>query len=566
MFVIPQGWVDVDCWPYGVRKLRAAQKEYNRWQWGDHAFCAACGSALATRLIREERLIIAKTVDCPTCGVLAQSTTRRRLPFEDPEEELVRAGSAARHRARKCPHCSIVIRVDHRSCPCCAGDLRLGGWEAIFLTMTMLGSDRASADPDLLRRKVEELERANRAKEGASSVVMERVDVASSVASLAALFRPVPQAGDLWHLGFGDPYYFDEFETRPQGLLDDSQLNAEGRAILEASAGEALVVAARLGRDVGQRVHPFIDDFQRHHPSLADRVQDHARAASGEGILQGQAREMGRAFWQLPRVSEISHMCAYCGARIQQDHSPQPVQQTPGRRWVLGRTLLCGVCQKLAWDGNTMRYSRQDRASALAGVRRYRDLTGVLPPSGWQAEPLLLRFQDITDHEDLLDMVRNMTDIRSMMPTPQALRRDGGSGDGWMAFLGEAGLLEVVVTSRGTASRGVDGHWCRSTLELQVCSALSQHGIPHEMEPVWPSHELNPNRMRADFFIDGYMVEVLGMAGNKNYDLKSERKKTLAQLLDIPAIFLLPGDVTAFTTELARDGVSALEHWRIRHG
>lgn len=116
----------------------------------------------------------------------------------------------------------------------------------------------------------------------------------------------------------------------------------------------------------------------------------------------------------------------------------------------------------------------------------------------------------------------------------------------WTEWLAKAGLLaDGVRRSRGTVVTAKDGHLCRSMLERVIDDFLSDHGIAHELEPMYPMDpELNRNGLRADWKLgDGTFVEALGFPNLDSYVEKVERKIELAARYEIPLIGITEADL-----------------------
>lgn len=73
----------------------------------------------------------------------------------------------------------------------------------------------------------------------------------------------------------------------------------------------------------------------------------------------------------------------------------------------------------------------------------------------------------------------------------------------------------------GKRFNGTDGHLLRSTYERRVCDWLSDHGVPHSVEPVLPWDR----RGRADFLANGWYIEVWGVQGSRSYAERRARKR-----------------------------------------
>ncbi len=117
----------------------------------------------------------------------------------------------------------------------------------------------------------------------------------------------------------------------------------------------------------------------------------------------------------------------------------------------------------------------------------------------------------------------------------------------WFQGMAESGALPdgVLVTARGIRCLAQDGHLCHSLDEQYIDNWLSNKGLEHDREPLYPKHStLNPTgRRRADWLVEETFIEYFGLIGDKNYEKKMDEKITLAQLLDIDLIALYPEDI-----------------------
>jgi hypothetical protein len=287
------------------------------------------------------------------------------------------------------------------------------------------------------------------------------------------------------------------------------------------------------------------------------RAYSHVSSSIGHGLLASAEGS--------PPFHQQLGDCIVCNSKFQRNsvlHWASPPNYTPWQTLTLGTGLVCKLCLPTVWGGTTLKLQREFKAS-LSGLRDYADLLGRLPDAGWPREPLIAPFGDIKVWADLRPRLSELASIRQRMPKLEAVRQTVTSmPGGWLELLGAAGLLDVVGTSRGTAARASDGHWCRSSLEYKVCEALTRSGIQHESEPAWPPHPLNAReKMRADFQVDDVFIEILGLTGDEAYDAKSLRKRQIAKECNVPTIFLTPRHVNRFVADVAEVGPIAIRNW-----
>jgi hypothetical protein len=205
----------------------------------------------------------------------------------------------------------------------------------------------------------------------------------------------------------------------------------------------------------------------------------------------------------------------------------------------VGSVRFCPVCINDSWNG-LLHDDGIDHPWFDVGLWAHRAAADEFggPPSRLQVEAKLESSPD-----PALQVV-----VRMLLPRPV---KSAFSADrkplSWTEWLAEAGVLGQggLSVSRGTSVTASDGHMCRSLLERHVDDFMFRHDIRHEPEPHYPWHpELNPTGMRADWRLpDGTLVEALGLAGDRGYDLKTQRKMELAQLLSAPLLLIQPTDL-----------------------
>jgi len=114
-----------------------------------------------------------------------------------------------------------------------------------------------------------------------------------------------------------------------------------------------------------------------------------------------------------------------------------------------------------------------------------------------------------------------------------------GVSEGTIAvWLDRYGMPHPQEGGYGSRVQANDGHAVRSTYELTVDNWLSDHDIPHEYEPALPF----PGRFHADFFANGWHIEVWGIRYSASYDERKQRKLALYRQYRIPLIELHAND------------------------
>jgi hypothetical protein len=114
----------------------------------------------------------------------------------------------------------------------------------------------------------------------------------------------------------------------------------------------------------------------------------------------------------------------------------------------------------------------------------------------------------------------------------------------WYQLLADAGLIELEKIGKyGVVCVAKDGHVCRSLQEKFIDDWLFEHNIQHEPEPIYPyHHELNKNKMRADFKVGDVWIEYFGLNTNL-YNKKIQIKRNLSKLESLHLVELFPDDM-----------------------
>jgi hypothetical protein len=127
----------------------------------------------------------------------------------------------------------------------------------------------------------------------------------------------------------------------------------------------------------------------------------------------------------------------------------------------------------------------------------------------------------------------------------------------WFKALAETSALPDGFRYSGTGvwCLAEDGHKCHSLAEQQIDNWLYNHGIDHEREPNYPQHEdYNPSgRRKADWLVENNtLIEYFGLAGDDDYDEKTEEKIALARETETPLIALYPHDLNNLKAKLGQ--------------
>lgn len=92
---------------------------------------------------------------------------------------------------------------------------------------------------------------------------------------------------------------------------------------------------------------------------------------------------------------------------------------------------------------------------------------------------------------------------------------------------------------QGTRIFCQDGHIVSSYEEARVDEWLAELEIDH-----WVHHRIQGTPYFIDFWLPEYKagIEVLGVVGNPTYNKRTQEKRTVYQLLNIPVVFITPGE------------------------
>lgn len=233
-------------------------------------------------------------------------------------------------------------------------------------------------------------------------------------------------------------------------------------------------------------------------------------------LICGRSYFVGGVFLETLLVAQTDRLCSCC---------------------VYSATLVNGVSSApalYAWTATR-------EVASWAALRVLTDEGGG-PPSRPALSRLVWR-----DEEDLVRQAL----LRIPLPKKVAEPREVPP---WTTLLQDAGVLAGGWRpSRGVYSMAQDGHPCRSMLERHVDDWLHAHSIKHDVEPAYPYDvDLNPTGMRADWLIDGVLVEAAGMMTKSEYADRIERKKDLAAKSGIDLIVLTENDLGCLERVFAR--------------
>lgn len=216
--------------------------------------------------------------------------------------------------------------------------------------------------------------------------------------------------------------------------------------------------------------------------------------------------------------------CPLCNKRFVEDSLPGPLVKRLG----INHVDFCSPCPCEAFSEGSDTIPADQVSSYL------QDLENVLqrvPKQNFGGQG----FEDLLgiNYQERLALLR----VLKRKPTIDRVKELFGS---WLRALIEAGVLEDGTrrTSRGTQCLAKHGHMCLSLGEKTIDDFLYSHGIAHEKEPHYPE-----GNFRADFLVDGVLIEYFGLTGDPEYDVKTRRKQGICKRHGIKLISIYPSEL-----------------------
>ncbi len=219
--------------------------------------------------------------------------------------------------------------------------------------------------------------------------------------------------------------------------------------------------------------------------------------------------------------------CPLCGLEFIESSLPVPLVERLG----IDQLDFCAPCL----GGLVLQNTGDDAASKeeiLGYLRELAEVIKRIPSQDFGSGMHDLR--GMSTEERLLV-------LRQLRGKP-ALRRVKELFGSWFKALIDAELLEDGArrTGLGTQCLARDGHMCFSLGEKTIDDLLFALGIPHEREPFYPE-----GNYRADFLVNGVLVEYFGLAGDAEYDAKTKKKKQLCEAHGMRLVSILPKDLVS---------------------
>lgn len=275
-----------------------------------------------------------------------------------------------------------------------------------------------------------------------------------------------------------------------------------------------------------------IDAWSKSDPRLAavsnDPIYDRQRSENVKGIVRRFSWAYGHVhgLTDAIRPSELKS-CARCGLSFAEHACPNNYIQRLG----VDQIDICNPCLTSALQFGA---GQRDDANAQEVADFARDICHavgriVSQRVGYMEPSTLL---GLTTNERL-----RVLEILALRPSPSAIKATHGS---WLGALIAAGVLPdgTRPTARGIQSISSCGHICLSLGERTICDLLHRAKIDHEREIQYPD-----SKMRCDWKIGHTHVEFLGLAGQPEYDAKTERKRVLADRLGLSLLTIAPAEL-----------------------
>lgn len=217
--------------------------------------------------------------------------------------------------------------------------------------------------------------------------------------------------------------------------------------------------------------------------------------------------------------------CPLCNVRFLESSLPEPL----ARRMGVQRLDYCAPCLAT----RILQSTGNDQLSPEEVKSYLHQLSSILESIPHQG------FGEGEDDILFLDDDKRLAVLRlfSRKPRTRLVKKLFNS---WLQALIEAEVLEDGTRNagRGTMCIAKDGHICYSLGEKTIDDFPSDHGVPHTKEPHYPD-----SNYRADFGINGFLVEYFGLVGEPSYDRKTNSKLALAKETGINVVAIYPKDL-----------------------
>ncbi|MGE3499088.1 MAG: hypothetical protein AB7N53_14465 [Candidatus Binatia bacterium] len=195
---------------------------------------------------------------------------------------------------------------------------------------------------------------------------------------------------------------------------------------------------------------------------------------------------------------------------------------------------MCAGCVAVTSRGRT---TDDVTEPELVLLRDFVEFLGQVPRDS------IVGWQDFAYNVPNAEAMRELLRFTAELPSPRSLRSRYGSV---FAALVAANVFQGGARrmTRGTMLLANDGHRCTSLVEAEIDNWLTANGIAHTREPTYPGHKLRADWQlhRPEASDTVVYVEYFGLAGDPEYDAKTEQKTRLAMDAGIHLIAIQPGE------------------------
>jgi hypothetical protein len=237
----------------------------------------------------------------------------------------------------------------------------------------------------------------------------------------------------------------------------------------------------------------------------------------------------------------MSVTCGYCG----QDFEEHSVPDNLIERLRVDQIDVCTPCLRdtlIRFSGGVGAHgaSKEEISEFISRLTR---LANRIPSSSFGYDDVgSLWGRSTAERVEILELLTHR-------PSRKRIRDLYGS---WLAALIQANVLEdgAHQTARGVRSIASDGHVCLSLGERTICELLTQAGIAHEKEVLYPE-----GSFIADYRIGHTLLEYVGLEGKHDYDARTRLKQDVAARHGIPLELITPRDLAdqqAFVRRIER--------------
>jgi len=252
--------------------------------------------------------------------------------------------------------------------------------------------------------------------------------------------------------------------------------------------------------------------------------------------------------------------CIYCGKRFYPSLlSANLVEYYPIKKSIL-EIDYCNSCLASAFWG--IYKDEKSEHEMLIDIKELVDRLGFIPNTSYFRNTKFLKNLPKDKFHEVMKILINISpysEDQRAFEFPYTKPKEGydtykDKFGNWLRVLILAGILEGYVrkTARGTFCLAEDGDLCLSMKEKAIDDWLFRNSLKHDKEPKYPKDDkFNPKgNLRADWKVRDFYIEYFGLAGSKDYDKKTEIKKTLCSKQNIKLIEIYEKDISNLNKKL----------------